>query len=306
MAVADPPAGPRAARSGRLVRAVLRGETGRGWLAISPPFLYALLLLVGPILVVIANSFWTQNYLTIDRTFTLENYRQAFTEPIYRDLLGRSLFVAVVSSFVTVTLAYPVAWFISFHGGRYKGLWLFVITVPFWSGYLLRIMSWKVILGANGVINSGLLSLGVISEPLTSLIYNTNAVIIALAHSWAAFAILPLYVSLEKVDRTLLEAAADLGDGPVRRFLRVTLPLTMPGILSALMIVMIPTVGDYVTPKLVGGTQGVMIANVIQAQFGKAANWPLGAALAVATMLIVGLLAGVVVLASRGLRRLLK
>lgn len=292
---------------GRLaVSRALNSEAGKGWLTISPPLLYAMLLLVGPIIVIIANSFWTQDYLTIDRTFTLENYRQALTEPIYRDLLMRSLFVSVTVAVVTVVLAYPVAWFISFHGGRYKGLWLFIITVPFWSGYLLRILSWKIILGYNGVINTGLIWLGVIAEPLNTLIYNVNAVVITLAHSWAAFAILPLFVSLEKVDRTLLEAAADLGDGPVRRFLRVTLPLTMPGIIAALMIVMIPTVGDYVTPRLVGGKDGVMIANAIQAQFGKASNWPLGAALAVSTMVIVSLVAGAMVAMLIGLRRLLK
>ena len=284
----------------------LRSDAGQGWLTISPPFVYALLLLAGPILVIIANSFWTQDYLTIDRTFTLKNYREALTEPIYRDLLFRSLFVSVAVSIVTVVLAYPVAWFVSFHGGKYKGIWLFIITVPFWSGYLLRILSWKAILGFNGVLNTGLQYLHIISEPLSSLLYNVNAVIITLAHSWAAFAILPLFVSLEKVDRTLLEAAADLGDGPVRRFMRITLPLTMPGIIAALMIVMIPTVGDYVTPKLVGGKDGVMIANAIQAQFGKAANWPLGAALAVSTMIIVGMLSGAMVLLLLGLKRLLR
>ncbi len=284
----------------------LRSDAGRGWLTIAPPFLFAALLLVGPILVIIANSFWTQDYLTIDRTFTLKNYQEALTEPIYRDLLMRSLFVSVSVSVVTVILAYPVAWFVSFHGGRYKGLWLFIITVPFWSGYLLRILSWKVILGFNGVLNTGLMYIGAITEPLTTLLYNTNAVIITLAHSWAAFAILPLFVSLEKVDRSLLEAAADLGDGPIRRFLRVTVPLTMPGIIAALMIVMIPTVGDYVTPRLVGGKDGVMIANAIQAQFGKAANWPLGAALAVTTMVIVTAVSGVMVLMLLGLKRLMK
>ncbi|MBV6649119.1 MAG: ABC transporter permease [Hoeflea sp.] len=294
-------------RTGRKsISRFLRSETGKGWLTISPPLLYAMLLLIGPIIVIVANSFWSQDYLTIDRTFTLENYKAALTEPIYRDLLMRSLFISVTVAFVTVVLAYPIAWFVSFYGGRYKGLWLFIITVPFWSGYLLRILSWKVILGYKGVLNTGLMHLGIITEPLSSLIYNVNAVIITLAHSWAAFAILPLFVSLEKLDRSLLEAAADLGDGPVRRFLRITLPLTMPGIIAALMIVMIPTVGDYVTPKLVGGKDGVMIANAIQVQFGRASNWPLGAALAVSTMIIVSLVAGTIVLALAGLKRLLK
>ncbi len=265
---------PRPQRSSR--KAFLRSEQSQGLALISPTFLYALVLLVVPILVVIAHSFWTQDYLTIDRTFTLEQYRIALTEPIYRDLLLRSLFVSLLVSFFTVVLAYPIAFYISFHGGRHKGLWLFLITIPFWTSYLLRVMSWKVILGYNGVLNSGLMGLGIIDEPSTALLYNTSAVIITLTHAWATFAVLPIFVSLEKIDRTLIEAATDLGDGPVRRFVRVVLPLSLPGIISAILIVMIPTVGDYVTPKLVGGKDGVMIANAIQAQFGKASNWPLG------------------------------
>jgi spermidine/putrescine transport system permease protein len=277
----------------------LQSEAARGFALVSPPFLYALVLLVVPILVVIAHSFWTQNYLTIDRTFTLEQYRTALTEPIYRDLLLRSLFISFTVSVFTVVLAYPIAYYISFHGGRHKNLWLFLITIPFWTSYLLRVMSWKVILGYNGVLNSGLLALGIIDEPSTALLYNSSAVIITLTHAWAAFAILPIFVSLEKVDRTLIEAATDLGDGPIRRFLRVTLPLSIPGVISALLIVMIPTVGDYVTPRLVGGKDGVMIATAIQAQFGKASNWPLGAALSVTTMLVVTAMAGASVLLIR-------
>ena len=276
-------------------RPLLQSEQAKGLALISPTFLYALVLLAVPILVVIAYSFWTQHYLTIDRTFTLENYRIALTEPIYRDLLMRSLYVSLVVSICTVVLAYPIAYFISFYGGSHKSLWLFLITIPFWTSYLLRVMAWKVILGYGGVLNSGLMGLGIIDEPSTAFLYNTSAVVITLTHAWATFAILPIYVSLEKVDRTLLEAATDLGDGPVRRFLRVTLPLSMPGVISALMIVMIPTVGDYVTPRLVGGKDGVMIANAIQAQFGKAANWPLGSALSVTTMAIVTAMAGATV-----------
>jgi spermidine/putrescine transport system permease protein len=287
-------------------RHFLQSESAKGWLLASPPFLYALILLALPILVVVAHSFWTQNYLTIDRTFTLEQYRIALTDPIYRDLLFRSLYISVTVAIVTVLLAYPIAYFISFNGGRHKSLWLFLITIPFWTSYLLRVMSWKVILGYNGVLNSGLLGVGIIDEPSTAFLYNSTAVIITLTHAWAAFAILPIYVSLEKVDRTLLEAATDLGDGPIRRFLRITLPLSMPGVVSAILIVMIPTVGDFVTPRLVGGKDGVMIANQIQAQFGKASNWPLGAALSVTTMAIVTALAAAVVFILRTFARLMK
>jgi len=284
-------------------RPLLHSEQAKGLALVSPTFLYAFVLLLLPILVVVAHSFWTQDYLTIDRTFTLENYRLALTEPIYQDLLLRSIFISVTVSIVTVILAYPIAYFISFHGGPHKNLWLFIIMVPFWTSYLLRVMSWKVILGYQGVLNTGLMGVGIIDEPSSALLYNTTAVVITLTHAWAAFAILPIFVSLEKVDRSLLEAARDLGDGPVRSFLRVTLPLSLPGVIAALLIVMIPTVGDYVTPRLVGGTDGVMIANAIQAQFGRAANWPLGAALSVTTMVAVSLVAATVVIGIRTLAR---
>ncbi len=191
-------------------------EEGQGLALISPTFLYALVLLAVPILVVLAHSFWTQHYLTIDHTFTLENYRLALFEPIYQDLLVRSLVVSALVSLFTVVLAYPIAYYISFHGGGRKPLWLFLITIPFWTSYLLRVMSWKVILGYGGVLNSGLMGLGIIDEPSTAFLYNTSAVVLTLTHAWAAFAILPIFVSLEKVDRTLIEAATDLGDGPLR------------------------------------------------------------------------------------------
>ena len=270
-------------------------EEARGFTLISPTFLYASALLLLPILIVIAYSFWSQDYLTIDKTLTLKNYRLALGEPIYRDLLMRSLYISLTVSVVTVFMSYPIASFISFHGGLNKNLWLFIVTIPCWTSYLLRVMSWKVILGYQGVLNTGLKELGLIVEPLTSLLYNANSVIITLVHSWAPFAILPIFVSLEKVDRSLIEAAQDLGDGAMSRFLRVVLPLSMPGVISAFLIVMIPTVGDYVTPHLVGGKEGVMIASAIQANFGKAANWPLGAALSVTTMIVVLALAGAIV-----------
>jgi spermidine/putrescine transport system permease protein len=278
---------------------LLQSEQAQGLALISPTLAYALILLVVPIAVIVAYSFWTQDYLTVDRTFTLEQYRTALTEPIYRDLLLRSLWVSLLVSIFTVVLAYPIAYYISFHGGRHKALWLFLITIPFWTSYLLRVMSWKVILGYNGVLNSGLMGLGIIDEPSTALLYNTSAVVITLTHAWAAFAILPIFVSLEKVDRTLIEAATDLGDGPIRSFLRVTLPLSLPGVISAILIVMIPTVGDYVTPKLVGGKDGVMIATAIEAQFKRGANWPLGSALSVITMTVVTVMALAVVFVIR-------
>jgi spermidine/putrescine transport system permease protein len=274
------------------LRGWLRGEAGQGFVLVSPTFLYALLLLAAPLLTVITISFWTQNYLEFDRTLTFKNYVEAWTDPLYRVLMLRSLAISGLVTVATVVLAFPIAYYVSFHvPQRRKPMWMFLITIPFWTSYLLRVFLWKVILGYAGVLNSGLLWLGLIEQPLTFLLYNANAVVLTLAHAWAPFAILPIFVALEKIDRSLLEAAEDLGDGPARRFLRVTLPLAMPGVIAAALIVFIPTVGDYVTPKLVGGTDGLMIANMIQVQFGKANNAPLGAALAISAMLIVGAIA---------------
>lgn len=255
---------------------------------ISPTLGFALLLLAVPLIMVVALSFWTQDYLTLDRTFTTANYQTAWTEPMYQYLMARSLKISIFVTAVTVLVAYPVAYFISFHvAPKRKAMWIFLITIPFWTSYLMRIFLWKVILGYNGVINGTLTGFGIIDEPLSFILYNQNAVVITLAHAWIPFAILPIFVALERVDRSLIEAAEDLGDSGIRRFFRVTLPLSMPGVIAATIIVFIPTIGDYVTPRLVGGPNGLMISNMIELQFKKANNAPLGAALAISAMGIV-------------------
>lgn len=192
---------------------------------------------------------------------------------------------------VTVALAFPVAYFLSFVvDPRKKSMWLFLITIPFWTSYLIRVFLWKVILGYNGVINSGLKSLGIIEQPLTFILYNVNSMVLTLAHAYAPFAILPIFIALEKIDRSLLEAGRDLGESRAMTFWRVTLPLAMPGVVAAALIVFIPTIGDYVTPALIGGGKIPMIANMIQSQMLDQDNRPMGSALAVTAMLIVALL----------------
>jgi|TARA_B110000259_G_scaffold14651_1_gene15334 spermidine/putrescine transport system permease protein len=265
-----------------------RSESAQGLFLISPTLGFVLLLLAVPLIMVAALSFWTQDYLTLDRTFTTANYVTAWTEPMYQYLMARSLKISIFVTAATVFLAYPVAYFISFHvAPKRKAMWIFLITIPFWTSYLMRIFLWKVILGYNGVINGSLTGLGIIDEPLSFILYNQNAVVLTLAHAWVPFAILPIFVALERVDRSLIEAAEDLGDSRLRRFLRVTLPLSMPGVIAATIIVFIPTIGDYVTPRLVGGPNGLMISNMIEMQFKKANNAPLGAALAISAMGIV-------------------
>jgi len=283
-----------------MFKKLTRTEGGRGLLLISPPFFYALLLMAFPLGAIILFSFWTQNFMDVDTTFTLRNYRTIIEQPIYGALLQRSLFVSGTVTLVTVVLAFPIAYFVSFHvRPDRKALWLFLITIPFWTSYLIRVFLWKVILGYNGVINTGLLNIGLIDEPLTFILYNVNAVIITLAHAFAPFAILPIFVALEKIDRSLLEASQDLGENKVMTFFRVTLPLAMPGVVAAVLIVFIPTIGDYVTPELMGGAGGKLIANMIQTQFLALNNAPLGAALAVVAMLSVTAISLVFVLLNR-------
>lgn len=271
----------------------------------SPATAFVGFLVAVPLGILVVYSFWTQTYVDIDRTFTLANYIEAFQDPLVQHLLIRSVTIAGLVTIVTVVLAYPIAYFIALRTTK-PTLWLLLITIPFWSSYLLRVFSWKLILGFNGVLNSALLSLGIISEPLTFLLYNEFAVVLTLAHAWAPFAILPIYVSLQKIDANLLEAATDLGSNALEGFLRVTLPLTIPGIIAASLIIFIPTVGDYVTPALVGGSDGKMIANLIQVQFGAANNWPLGATLSLLSMMAVGFVALLAVLALKSAGRVMR
>ena len=288
-----------ASACGPVARFFRRSEPARNYALLSPTLALLLFTLAAPTLLLMLYSLWTQNGLALDTNPGLQQYATVLGREGYRTLFLRSVAISSLVTVATVLLAYPMAYFVAFKVTRGKFVWLLLLSIPFWTSYLLRIFAWKVILGYNGVINSGLISLGLISRPLEFLLYNPVAVVVTLTHAYAAFAILPIYVSLEKIDRSLLEAAADLGDGPMRRFFRITLPLSLPGIIGAAVLIFVPTAGDYVTPALVGGTDGVMIANLIQVQFGRVNNWPLGAALAVTSMAAVGALAVIAVQAVR-------
>lgn len=235
----------------------------------------------------VLTSFFTQEGVKIIPGFTLSHYYEAVTNPLYQLTMARSLVISMVTTALTVLLAYPIAYFLAFYSGSRRTLWLILITTPFWTSYLLRVFSWKVILGYNGVINSGLKSLGLVTEPLGFLVYNPIAVIITLVHAWLPFAILPLFVSLEKIDRSYLEAATDLGDSPRDRFWRIVFPLSVPGVMAASLMIFIPTVGDYVTPQLVGGPDGQMVASSIVELFGRVNDKPLGSALAIVSIVVV-------------------
>lgn len=219
--------------------------------------------------------------------FTAGNFSALLTDPLTWTVTLRSLVIAGLVTLATVVTAYPVAYYLAFHAGRWRGLILFLVTLPFWTSYLLRVFAWKIVLAYNGVLNSALVGSGLLGEPTLAFLNTPAAVVLTLAHAYAPFAILPILVSLQTIPKSLLEAASDLGARPPAVFRRVVLPASMPGVLAAALVVFVPTVGDYVTPALVGGPSSTMIGSLIQAQFGKANDWPSGAALAVAIMLVI-------------------
>ncbi len=232
--------------------------------------------------------------------FKLDNYNEVFTHPIYRAVMLRSLTVSLLVTATTVLLAYPIAYYVSFHvAPSKKSLWLFLITIPFWTSYIIRVSLWRTILGYDGIVDSMLMGVGLASEPVNILANGVTSIVITLSHAYAPFAVLPIFVSLEKVDRSLLEAGQDLGESKFMTFLRVTLPLSMPGVIAAVLIVFIPTVGDYVTPELIGGGKTPMIANLIEVEMLKKNNKAMGSAIAVAAMMIVALVSVVFVLWNR-------
>jgi len=277
-------------------------NSSEGYTLLAPTLVVMGLALAAPLALMAITSLKNQSGLTFAQGWTLAQYADVLGRASYRSLFLRSVLISSTVTAVTVALAYPMAYFVAFHA-RHKFVWLVALTIPFWTSYLLRVFAWKIILGFNGVINSGLMRLHLIDQPLEFLLYNPFAVVVTLAHAWAAFAILPIYVSLEKIDRSLLEAASDLGDSALRRFLRITLPLSMPGVIGAAILIFVPTTGDFVTPQLVGGAKGTMIANLIEVQFNAAGNWPLGAALSLVSMAMVGVLAGLFVAAARAAKR---
>ena len=283
MAHANGPAGFRV----WLTALLFRHPALRGYLLLAPALVIMAAAIIMPLVTMISMSFWSVSGYEIDTTLTLGNYQEMATHPMYSVLIGRSLVISAMATFITVLACYPMAYFVAFHGGRYRALWLVIMTLPFWTSYLLRVFSWKLILGYEGLINSTLLSVGLIEQPLTVFLYSQTAVVVVLAHSWAVFAFLPIYVSLQTINKSYLEAAADLGDGPARRFWRIIFPLSLPGVVAAFFMMFIPTVGDFITPALVGGPDSMMVGNLIQANFGQMNNHPAGAALAIVMILAI-------------------
>ena len=245
--------------------ALRAAQTRNAWFLVTPALVLLTLAAAGPLLIVLVYSFLTPGqYGNVEWVFSWDAwigilYSKDIFDGTYKiadahlSIFWRSVKLSFLTTVITFAVGFPTAWFIATRPPKARALWLFLITIPFWTSYLIRVFLWKVILGYNGVINSGLLSIGVIDEPLQWINYNVGALIMTLAHAYAPFAILPIFVSLEKIDRSLLEAGQDLGETRLRTFWRVTLPLSMPGLVAAVLIVFTASSGDYVTPELMGG-----------------------------------------------------
>ena len=282
------------------VDAAVRPPKGDGrrrifWALYVPPMAALVLLVVVPLLLMAVFSFRPDLSGNLLGPFqaTLKNYTLIAAAGVYFQLLLTSMLMAAIVAGVGTLLAYPVAYFLAFRAGPRAGAYLLLLLLPFWTSYLLRVMAWKLMLGEQGVINSVLMSLGAITQPLSALLYNRGSVVVTLIYVWIPFAALPILASLQRIDPALLDAGADLYARPFEQIRRIVLPMSLPGIVAAFFLVFIPTVGEYVTPLLVGGTSGTMFGNAIQDFFTKAANWPLGSALSMVMFITTIVFAGV-------------
>jgi spermidine/putrescine transport system permease protein len=259
----------------------------RAWF-LAPSWAVMLSLFLLPMLIILAYSLLTRGtYGGISLPWSVESY-QRFADPIYLGILWRSFWIAGASTVISLLLGFPLALFIS-RAGKRKNLYLSLVILPFWTSFLVRTYAWMFLLRDTGLLNSTLQKLGIIHDPLP-LLYNDGAVILGLVYGYLPFMVLPLFGTLERLDSTLLEAAADLGARPWATLLRVVLPLSAPGIRAGVILVFIPCLGAYLTPDLLGGGKSVMIGNLIQNQFTTARDWPFGSAISLALMAVVMLL----------------
>ena len=251
-----------------------------GWLLLAPLLAWLAAFVVVPMLILFVYSFCSRDDLgRVVFTFTLENYERVF-DPTYLKILGRSVGYAGLTTLICVVIGYPVAWFMARQRESVRHKLLLLVMIPFWTSFLIRTYAWIAILKREGLLNGLLQWAHVIAVPL-DILYTPTAVVIGLVYAYLPFMILPIYGSAEKLDNALVEAAYDLGAGPIRAFSEVIIPLTWPGISAGILLVFVPAIGMFAITDLMGGAQVPMIGNVIQNQFFRARNWPFGAALGV-------------------------
>lgn len=270
--------------SKRLHSQRFRNLIGLSW-TISPVTFWMILFFVFPLIFILVMSFAVRGlYGGVEYSFTLENYVRFF-DPLYLNILWESILIAALTTVICLVFGYPFAYIVARAPRKYRNILLMLIVVPFWTNSLIRTYAWIVLLRTEGVINTVLLQLGVISEPF-EMLYNTGAVMVGLAYTLFPFMVLPLYASIEKLDQNLLEAASDLGAKPWQTFAKVTLPLTMPGVVAGCLLVFIPTLGLFFIPDLMGGSKTMLIGNLIRNQFLTARDWPFGSAASVILMIL--------------------
>lgn len=266
----------------------MREDRRQGVSLLLPGLALLVLLFYLPQLLMLVVSLGRRTaYGGVERSVSLANYLRA-VEPLYLAILWRSLVLAAVTTVLCLLVAYPVAWWIARRApARWRNALLALVILPFWTSFLVRMYAWIVLLRSEGVVN---LVLGAAGLPRADLLYNDFAVLLGQLYGELPFMIIPLYVSLEKLDPSLLEAAADLGADARRTFTRVVVPQTMPGIVAGCVLVFIPSLGAYLAPDLLGGGKTAYIGNLIQSQFAVARDMPFGAALSFVLSLVVVLL----------------
>lgn len=267
---------------------------------LSPAALLMAVFLIAPMFIVMEYSLSARDdYGGVLAVFTLDNYR-ALLDPLYLGVLWNSVSLAGLTTLICLAVGYPCAYFIAFRAGRFAPLLLVLMLIPFWVNFLIRISAWVVLLGRSGLINGGLVASGLIEAPIPML-GTQGAVLVGLVYAFLPTAIFPIYAALNPIPRGLLEAADDLGAGPVQTFLRVTLPLSLPGVMAAVLFVFVPAMGAFAIPALLGGGKSIVIGNLIVQLFLEFRNIPLGSA--VAMVLLVAAVA-VILLYMRVLQKL--
>ncbi|CAK7000867.1 ABC transporter permease [Phascolarctobacterium sp.] len=256
-----------------------------GKLLVAPALLWLSIFFVIPLLIVVAVSFAGRTpYGQVIFSFTFANYLR-FLEPLYLKIFADTLGVAIVTTIATILMGYPLAYTIAQLPKKWQQPGLILVMIPFWINFLIRSYAWVIILRSQGVVNTLLLKLGLIDQPL-QMLYNDMAVMLGMVYALLPFMVLPIYVSIEQLDTRLLEAASDLGAKPLTAFRKITLPLTMPGIAAGTILVFISSLGMFVVPDVMGGAKSALIGNLIQNQFLSARDWPFGSALSIVLALL--------------------
>ena len=264
-------------------------ERRQPWILLSPALTAVVLLLIVPLLFIVVYSFWLRSATGADTAgFYLDNWKKVLSDRFYRDILFSTLRIAAITTAACALLGYPAAYFIARSRGN-KLILLVLLMLPFWISYIIRTMSWINILGTSGALNSLLLTLGVISEPI-QMLYNETTVILGLVHFLLPFMVLNIYVSLEGIDTNLEDAANSLGATRWQSFLQVTLPLSLPGLAAGGLLCFVLGAGTYITPVILGGPRDAMFANLVFEAIIRQLNWPLGSALSLLLLAVLGAL----------------